>query len=49
MVSLLVIEVEGHGVANKVLSTGFQTELFVDNFHAVRIEVDAYILECEYC
>ena len=38
--SSLVIKVEGHGVTDKVLSAGLKTELFVDNFHAVPIEVD---------
>ena len=36
-----VLEVEGHGVTDKVLGTGLKTELFVDSFHAVRIKVDA--------
>ena len=41
MVSSLVVEIECHGVADKVLSAGLETELFVDVFHAVRIKVDA--------
>jgi len=49
MTSLLVIEVEGHGVTNKVLSAGLETELFVDSLHAVHIEVDTYVIEREYC
>ena len=36
-----VLEVEGHGVADKVLGTGLEAELFVNGFHAVRIEIDA--------
>jgi len=40
MVGLLVIKVEGHGVADKILGTGLEAELFVDIFHASGIEVD---------
>ena len=39
--SLLVIEVEGHGMADKVLGAGLETEFFVDRFHAIFVEVDA--------
>ena len=49
MASLLVIEVKGHGMTNKVLSTGLKTELFVDNLHAVSIEIDTYVAERESC
>ena len=49
MASLLVIEVEGHGMTNKVLSTGLKTELFVDNPHVVNVKVDAYVVEREIC
>ena len=38
--SLLVIKVETHCVTDKVLGAGLETELFVDNFHAILIEVD---------
>ena len=41
MASLLVIEVEGHGVADKVLSAGLKTKLFVDDSHDIHIKVDA--------
>lgn len=37
----LVIEVEGHSMADKVLCTGLEAELFVDGFHAVGIEVES--------
>lgn len=47
MANLLVVEVEGHGVTDEVLSTGFETELFVDYFHAVHIEVDTYVTKDE--
>ena len=40
MTSLLVIEVEGHGVADKVLSTGLETELCVDSFHSIHVKVN---------
>ena len=45
---LLVVKVEGHGVADEVLSTGLETELFVNVFHAVHIEVDTYVIEGEF-
>lgn len=41
MVTSLVIEVEGHGVANEVLGTGFEAKLFIDRCHAVLIKVDS--------
>ena len=40
MVGLLVVKVKSHGVADKVLGAGLETELVVDSFHAVLIEVD---------
>ena len=35
-------------MTDKVLGTGLETELFVDKFHAVRIEVDAWVVYGEF-
>ena len=41
VVSLLVIKVEGHSVANEVLSARLKTELFIDFLHTILIEVES--------
>jgi hypothetical protein len=41
--SLLVIEPEGHGVADKVLGSGFKTELGVDFLHGAFVDIETYL------
>lgn len=36
----LVVQVQGHGVANEVLSTRFEAELLVYSLHRVLVQVD---------
>jgi hypothetical protein len=37
---LLVVQVQSHGMSDKVLSTGFEAKLLVDIRHGVLVEVD---------
>ena len=37
----LVIKVQGHSVANEILSTRFETEFLIDRLHAVSVKIDA--------
>lgn len=38
----LIVEVEGHRMADKVLGAGLEAELLVDKFHRVSVEVNAW-------
>lgn len=39
---LLVIQIQRHSMANKVLSSGLKTELLINRFHALLVQIDAY-------
>jgi hypothetical protein len=39
---LLVIQVEGHRVANEILGSGFQTKFIVNKFHVVFVQINFY-------
>lgn len=39
-----IIQIESHGVANKVLSTRFQSKLLIYGLHRIAIKIDAYVV-----
>lgn len=40
--SLLIIQIQSHGMTNEVLGTSFQTELGVDILHSVLVKIETY-------